>query len=155
MRILTEGYLNTEKSFAATIGFFDGVHKGHQYLISKLQALAKSMGMESMVISFREHPRLDVRHWHGPSPQRVVLTRQRPLSQLIADLYQQGVQSLIVEGGRQTLMSFLDAGLWDEIRVETAPVTVTGGTLAPQLPSIAKVYDKVVVADHIVWYYKR
>ena len=83
----------------------------------------------------REHPQLTVRHWHGADPQRVVLTHQRPLRQLIDDLYQQGVQSLIAEGGRQTHQSFIEAGLYDEIRVETAPFTVSDGTPAPQLPA--------------------
>lgn len=83
----------------------------------------------------REHPQLTVRHWHGPNPKRVVLTHQQPLPQLIDDLYQQGVQSLIVEGGRQTHEAFIEAGLYDEIRVETAPITVADGTRAPQLPS--------------------
>lgn len=82
----------------------------------------------------REHPQLTVRHWHGPNPKRIVLTRQRPLPQLIEDLYHQNVQSLIVEGGRQTHEAFIAAGLWDEIRVETGQQTVTDGTRAPQLP---------------------
>ena len=50
----------------------------------------------------REHPQLTVRHWHGPNPKRIVLTHNRPLSQLMDDLYQHVIQSLIVEGGRQT-----------------------------------------------------
>lgn len=41
----------------ATIGFFDGVHKGHQYLIRKLVETARSKGLESTVITFDEHPR--------------------------------------------------------------------------------------------------
>ena len=82
----------------------------------------------------REHPLLTVRHWCGPHPKRIVLTRQRSLSQLLDDLYQHNVQSLIVEGGRQTHEAFIAAGFWDEIRVETAPVTVADGTRAPQLP---------------------
>ncbi len=41
----------------ATIGFFDGVHRGHQYIISQLQSDARSHGMESMVVTFRQHPR--------------------------------------------------------------------------------------------------
>lgn len=41
----------------ATIGFFDGVHRGHQYLISQVIGEARSCGMESMVITFDAHPR--------------------------------------------------------------------------------------------------
>lgn len=42
---------------AATIGFFDGVHRGHQYLIDRLRQSAHSHGLESMVITFDRHPR--------------------------------------------------------------------------------------------------
>jgi diaminohydroxyphosphoribosylaminopyrimidine deaminase/5-amino-6-(5-phosphoribosylamino)uracil reductase len=38
------------------------------------------------------------------------------LSQILKDLYHQKVQSILVEGGRTTLQSFIDQGLWDEIR---------------------------------------
>ena len=88
----------------------------------------------------REHPQLTVRHWHGPDPMRIVLTHDRPLPQLMDDLYQHGIQSLIVEGGRQTHEAFMAAGLWDEIRVETNhALTVTEGTKTPQLPAEASV----------------
>jgi len=87
----------------------------------------------------RERPQLTVRHWHGPNPKRIVLTHDRPLPQLMDDLYQHVVQSLIVEGGRQTLEAFIEAGLWDEIRVETNHrLLVADGTRAPQFPSQAK-----------------
>ena len=103
----------------------------------------------------REHPRLDVRHWHGPAPKRIVMTRQRPLPQLIADLYQQGIQSLIVEGGRQTHEAFMAADLWDEIRVETGPMTVADGTRAPQLPADIIIYNKVEYGDNTLATYVR
>lgn len=41
----------------ATIGFFDGVHRGHQYLIEQVKEEALASGMESAVITFDEHPR--------------------------------------------------------------------------------------------------
>lgn len=44
-------------SFAATIGFFDGVHKGHQFLINRLNEMAHRIGQQSMVITFDRHPR--------------------------------------------------------------------------------------------------
>jgi diaminohydroxyphosphoribosylaminopyrimidine deaminase/5-amino-6-(5-phosphoribosylamino)uracil reductase len=122
-------------------GFIDDHGKALQISNEQTQMLSHQLRAEEDAIlvghttDAREHPQLTVRHWHGPNPKRVVLTRQRPLSQLIDDLYQQGIQSLIVEGGRQTHESFLAAGLWDEIRVETGTMTVTDGTPAPQLPA--------------------
>lgn len=42
----------------ATIGFFDGVHQGHHYLLRNLVTLAQQQGCPSMVITFAEHPRM-------------------------------------------------------------------------------------------------
>lgn len=41
----------------ATIGFFDGVHLGHRYLIRQVCNMAQQMSMTSMLITFVEHPR--------------------------------------------------------------------------------------------------
>ena len=40
-----------------TIGFFDGVHRGHRHLIKQVREIAAANGMESMVITFDRHPR--------------------------------------------------------------------------------------------------
>lgn len=47
----------SERSSAATIGFFDGVHRGHRYLIDQVKAAAKERGLQSMVVTFDRHPR--------------------------------------------------------------------------------------------------
>lgn len=49
--------LRLQKPSVATIGFFDGVHLGHQFLINRLVEMAKQDGLESMVITFDRHPR--------------------------------------------------------------------------------------------------
>lgn len=41
----------------ATIGFFDGVHRGHRFLIGQVQREAAARGMESAVVTFPVHPR--------------------------------------------------------------------------------------------------
>lgn len=41
----------------ATIGFFDGVHRGHKYLIQQVNSIAKACGLASTVITFDRHPR--------------------------------------------------------------------------------------------------
>ena len=135
-------------------GFIDDHGKALQISNEQTQMLSHQLRAEEDAIlvghttDVREHPQLTVRHWHGPNPQRVVLTHQRPLSQLIDDLYQQGIQSLIVEGGRQTHESFIEAGLWDEIRVETGPMTVSDGTHAPQVPANVSLLSSAVYGDN-------
>ena len=43
---------------ALTIGVFDGVHLGHQFLIAKLKEKAAAEGLVSGVVTFQHHPRL-------------------------------------------------------------------------------------------------
>ncbi len=142
-------------------GFIDDGGRPLQISNRQTQMLSHKLRAEEDAIlvghttAEREQPRLDVRHWHGRNPARIVLTRQRPLPMLIGDLYQQGIQSLIVEGGLQTHESFLEAGLWDEVRVETSTATVAGGTRAPQLPSGVQIYDRKIFGDNTVCCYRR
>ena len=39
------------KSYFATIGFFDGVHRGHQYLSAQLLKVAQERGLSAAVVS--------------------------------------------------------------------------------------------------------
>lgn len=41
----------------ATVGFFDGVHRGHQYLIGQMNRFAHEKGLPSTVVTFDRHPR--------------------------------------------------------------------------------------------------
>lgn len=41
----------------ATIGFFDGVHRGHRFLIRQLTRYAVGHDLASLLITFRTHPR--------------------------------------------------------------------------------------------------
>lgn len=48
---------NMTKRVAATIGFFDGVHRGHQFLLDSLKQVAAENDLDTMVITFTRHPR--------------------------------------------------------------------------------------------------
>ena len=41
----------------ATIGFFDGVHKGHCFLFEQLRREAAARGLDPLIITFDSHPR--------------------------------------------------------------------------------------------------
>ena len=58
---------------------------------------------------------------------------QLSLEALMADLHARQIQSVLIEGGSQTIHQFLAAGLWDEARVFTAPIQFERGIAAPQL----------------------
>ena len=90
----------------------------------------------------RDKPQLTVREWSGANPKRLIIDRAHPLN--LESLHAHQIQSLIVEGGAKTLQSFIDKGLWDELRVETnLGVTVTDGTRAPQIPATAEVRETI------------
>lgn len=103
----------------------------------------------------REHPLLNVRHWSGSDPKRFVLSRDYGIEQLLSDCYERGIQSLIVEGGAKTHESFVDADLWDEIRVEVAPITVRRGTEACPLPSNIRLASRQEYDQNVILTYKR
>lgn len=55
------------------------------------------------------------------------------LPQLLQDLHKRGIQSVIVEGGAQTLQFFISSGLWDEARIFQATRIFGKGIKAPEL----------------------
>ena len=48
---------SSEKNTIITIGTFDGVHKGHKTIITRLEEIAKKNGLASVVLTFDPHPR--------------------------------------------------------------------------------------------------
>lgn len=52
------GRLLRPSECVATMGFFDGVHCGHQFLIETTRKIAAEKGLPSLVISFWPHPRM-------------------------------------------------------------------------------------------------
>lgn len=41
----------------ATIGFFDGVHKGHQFLFAQVCSIAEQERLQPLIVTFDQHPR--------------------------------------------------------------------------------------------------
>ena len=70
------------------------------------------------------------------------------ISQVLQIFHQQKVLSLIVEGGRQLLESFIDLGLWDEIHVYTGNIFFTGGIRAPQVAG-KLAFEEWLDSDHL------
>lgn len=130
-------------------GFMDDQHQPVQISSNFTKMLSHKLRAEEDAIlvgritNERDHPQLTVRDWRGPDPKRLVIDHAHPLN--LESLHAHNIQSLIVEGGAQTLRSFLVQNLWDEIRVETnTTMTVSGGTRVPQIPANAE-----VVSSHL------
>jgi len=56
---------------------------------------------------------------------------------ILYQLYLQDIQSVIIEGGAHTLISFIGAGLWDEARIFTGKTVLGQGIQVPIITGIA------------------
>ncbi len=159
------GYMG---SLPAADGSYDALHISTPFtlmLVHKLRAENDAILVGRNTVDL-DKPQLNVREWSGKNPDRYILSAsgtvdipgfkvEKDIPSLLAHLYEDKKQSLIVEGGLQTLQSFIDAALWDEIRVETAPFTVADGVKAPQLPSSARIVDRQEFDNNIIITYER
>ncbi len=67
MRVLRDPRAGgVDQPTALTIGFYDGVHRGHQQVISRVRDLAASEGLASAVVTFDNHPARIVRPESAP-----------------------------------------------------------------------------------------
>ncbi len=141
----------------------------------------------------QDNPKLDVRHWSGKSPIRMVIDKDLRVSkhshvldgsnrtilfanqrhqlkpmkevelqpidfskpiipQLCAVAHSQNINSILVEGGAQTLQAFIDAGFWDEARVFIGATSFKDGIKAPTLTT--DLYNTTMVGtDTLNMYY--
>ncbi|MDI1305786.1 MAG: bifunctional diaminohydroxyphosphoribosylaminopyrimidine deaminase/5-amino-6-(5-phosphoribosylamino)uracil reductase RibD [bacterium] len=65
--------------------------------------------------------------------------------QIIEVLYNHQIQSVIIEGGKQTLQTFIDENLWDEARIFVGNILFTAGTKAPILDK--KPFEKYSIGN--------
>ncbi|MFH7005456.1 bifunctional diaminohydroxyphosphoribosylaminopyrimidine deaminase/5-amino-6-(5-phosphoribosylamino)uracil reductase RibD [Flavobacterium bizetiae] len=72
----------------------------------------------------------------------VIDFNKNTIPQILAVLHQNQIQSIIIEGGLQTLQSFIDQNIWDEARIFIGKTTFEKGTKAPiiQKKNPAKTY---------------
>lgn len=157
-------------------GFLDNEGKGMAVSSAFTKMLSHKLRAENdailvgRVTDERDHSQLNVRDWYGKNPVRLVIDRHHPcfdgldfskgneavLRQIMSFLFINKVQSLIVEGGALTHQSFLDAGLWDEIRIETATAKfVKTGTEAPRLPHGVKPISHEEYDGNVIDIYER
>ena len=79
--------------------------------------------------------------------------QQNTLTQITNYCYNAGLQSILVEGGANTLQQFISAGLWDEARIITnEQLTIQNGLVAPTLTNAALQRTGNLLTDMIAYY---
>lgn len=104
------------KASAVSIGFFDGVHKGHAALLARLVSQAKERGLESVVVTFSTHPREALNANYVP--KLITLNEER-----YSLLEKQGVDYCVVlpfnsEISGKSFKQFMDDYLIDKFKVK-------------------------------------
>lgn len=78
-----------------------------------------------------DQPKLDCRHWPGKPPRHIMPVHD--LGTQMRRLYsEEGITSLMVEGGPTLLQSFINARLYDDIRIEKTDIILGKGLASPQ-----------------------
>lgn len=122
-----------------------------QVLVHRQRAYTKAIMVGTRTV-LTDNPTLTTRLWDGPNPLRVTIDRKGilpaglhlkddqaetviyqtdDLKEILHDLHRREKQTLMVEGGARLLQSFLDQGLWDELRIETSSKRLGEGIPAP------------------------
>jgi diaminohydroxyphosphoribosylaminopyrimidine deaminase/5-amino-6-(5-phosphoribosylamino)uracil reductase len=72
----------------------------------------------------------------------------------IADiLYKNNIQSVIIEGGKQTLQSFIDANLWDEARVFKGDISFNQGVKAPKIKIKNSIKNQILTDELLIFFH--
>lgn len=104
----------------ATLGNFDGVHRGHQAILAQLQQEAQRIGAPTMVISFHPHPRKLLRPDDPFDPVMSLRERMRTLWELNVD------HSLVLpfdhDIAELSAQEFIEEILWDALKVRAVYV---------------------------------
>ncbi|PWK19496.1 bifunctional diaminohydroxyphosphoribosylaminopyrimidine deaminase/5-amino-6-(5-phosphoribosylamino)uracil reductase RibD [Xanthomarina spongicola] len=126
-----------------------------------------------------DNPSLTVRDWTGKNPIRIVLDKKNILSkkyqilnkdaetivisendidfsnnvalQICDLLHKNNIQSIIIEGGRNTLQTFINEKLWDEARVFIGKTTFKDGVKAPVFKG-KQIQDSLILEDSLKIY---
>ena len=103
--------------FVATIGFFDGVHCGHRFLISQVLEQAREEGLQSMVITMDCHPKTIVKTDYVPcllttTEERILLLKKSGIDHV-------EVLSFDHEMARMDAPTFMREILRDRLNIST------------------------------------
>lgn len=75
------------------------------------------------------------------------------LSAMLHSLYELRIQSVLVEGGTNTIQSFIDKNLWDQARVTTnEEMIIDNGIAAPEIKNCKFLREEKYFNDSIKWY---
>ncbi|MDR3653930.1 MAG: bifunctional riboflavin kinase/FAD synthetase [Paludibacter sp.] len=101
----------------ATVGFFDGLHAGHRFLIEELKSLAKAKNQESIVVTFATHPRKVLNSDFQPELLNTLSEKLNQLETTGIDICV--VLDFTVELAQLSALDFIKSILKEQLNVQT------------------------------------
>jgi len=100
-----------------TLGTFDGVHKGHKYVLKRMNEIASKEGGESVLLTFYPHPR----HVLQPEDQKLKLLNT--IEEKIKELEKSGINHFVIheftkEFSRTKSVNFIRDLLVNKLRMK-------------------------------------
>lgn len=117
VKLIDPNSISTLQKNVATIGFFDGVHLGHKYLLEQVKTIAHKIQLPSTVITFPVHPRKVLQAEYQPA----LLCGYDEKIQRLSDV---GIDNCISlpfthELSKLTAREFINQILFDKLHVDT------------------------------------
>ena len=119
----------------ATIGFFDGVHRGHRFLFAQLQEQARQHDLSPVIYTFKQHPKLILT---GQSPAMLTTMDER------LGLLETFAQVSALDFASETAQAVRDTATLSGPR----SVVVGGVAFAISIPSLLPLLSPSVMFDH-------
>src|SRR6185312_8637039 len=86
----------------------------------------------------------------------IKLEKENIIDQILQSLFEMNIQSIIVEGGANTLQSFINAGLWDEARIITnKKIIIENGIASPEMKGFLQESQEEYDSDIINFYSRK
>jgi diaminohydroxyphosphoribosylaminopyrimidine deaminase/5-amino-6-(5-phosphoribosylamino)uracil reductase len=77
---------------------------------------------------------------------------ENDIAAIIEALYQLNIQSVMIEGGRKLIQSFINENCWDEARIITNSSLAATGVSAPHLHHATSTHSEIINSDTIRYY---
>jgi len=106
-----------------------------------------------------EHKTIVIHDYNSQTPKNSLPNKifksidynENSTEQILSILYNENINSVIIEGGKNTLENFIDKGLWDEARVIIGNLTFGNGLKAPNID--VEVERQEIFGNDIIKYY--
>lgn len=80
----------------------------------------------------------------------IKLTSKNIVEELLQKLYERNIISVLIEGGKNTLESFINQSLWDEARIFKTPIILNEGIMAPAIEGKC-VGESFIESDQLIY----